>query len=341
MAFEITIQPSGHKYLAEPEETILEAGLKAGHVLPYGCRDGACGSCKGKLIAGQVSYGAARRAALSPEEEAAGTALFCCAKPRSDLVIQCREVGAAADIPVKTLPCRVQKIERLASDVVVLHLKLPLNERLLFLAGQYIDFLLKDGRRRGFSLANAPHDDGLLQVHVRLVPGGYFTPQVFGSLKERDILRFSGPYGNFFLREESDKPIILVAGGTGFAPVKSIIEHAFFENIGRPMALYWGARRPEGLYLSTLPRQWMTSQRQFRYVPVISEPEPADPPEYRRGLVHHAVLEDHGDLSAYQVYACGGPEMVAAARADFLARGLPAEEFYADAFTFSADPERP
>ena len=342
MAFEITIQPSGHKYMAAPQATILEAALEAGFTLPYGCRDGACGSCKGRILSGSVDYGQALESALTASEKAAGMALFCCARPRSAVVIECREVGTDRDIPIKTMPCRVQKIERLAPDVIALSLKLPANERLLFLAGQYIDFLLKDGRRRGFSLANAPHDDVLLQVHVRLIPGGLFTPQVFGSLKERDILRINGPYGNCFLREDSNKPIILVAGGTGFAPIKSIVEHALHHASERPMVLYWGARTLAGLYLSELPKQWAANNRQVSYVPVLSEPLPEDGwdgSQQRRGLVHQAVLEDYDDLSGYQVYACGAPEMIAAARRDFLARGLPPDEFFADAFSFSADAE--
>ena len=221
-------------------------------------------------------------------------------------------------------------------------LKLPANERLQFLAGQYLEFLLRDGSRRSFSMANAPHDDELIQLHVRHVPGGSFTDHVFGKMKERDILRFEGPHGTFFLREDSDKPIVFVASGTGFAPIKSVIEHALAEGVKRPMTLYWGGRRPKDLYLNDLPRKWAAEHPEFRYVPVISDALPEDAWTGRTGFVHRAVMEDFPDLSGHQVYACGVPVMVDAARSDFVARcGLPEDEFYADSFTTQADLAQP
>jgi len=337
MPFQISIQPSGHTFIAEDGATILRAALDAGFILPYGCRNGACGTCKGRIVAGQVDIGFASESALSEEDKSAGLALFCCAKPLSDIVIECREVSAVTDIPIKKLPCRVHRMERLAPDVMVLHLKLPVNERLQFLAGQYIEILLKDGKRRAFSLAGAPHDDELLQLHIRLMPGGQFTEHVFGAMKERDILRFEGPRGSFFLREDSIRPIILLAGGTGFAPIKSVIEHAIHSQIERPMKLYWGARDRAGLYLPELPLRWATEYAHIEYFPVLSAAGASDSWTGRVGLVHQAVLDDYADLSAYQVYACGAPAMIDAARGEFIARGLPAEEFFADAFTFAAD----
>ena len=233
---------------------------------------------------------------------------------------------------------RSQKLTQAAPDVMLVELKLPASERLQFLAGQYIDILLKDGRRRAFSLANAPHDDACLQLHIRHMAGGFFTDQVFGTMKERDILRFNGPHGSFFLREDSSKPIVLVAGGTGFAPVKAIIEHAIAEKCERPITLYWGGRRPVDLYLRELAEQWAASQAQIRFVPVISEASPDDGWSGRTGFVHEAVLADFPDLSGHQVYVCGSPAMVAAARRDFSARaGLPEAEFFADAFELARD----
>jgi CDP-4-dehydro-6-deoxyglucose reductase len=334
-SFRVTLQPSGHTFTVDGSDSVLQAALDAGLTLPYGCRNGACGACKGKVIDGLVDHGLAQDHALSTADRASGLALFCCAKPLSDLVLECREVGTAKDIPVKIMPCRVQKIERVADDVIMLSLKLPANERLQFLAGQYIEFLLKDGKRRAFSIANAPHDDGFLQLHVRLISGGEFTGHVFGGMKEKDILRFQGPYGSFFLREESPKPVILLAGGTGFAPIKALVEHAIHNHITRPMEIYWGARNRAGLYLPDLPEDWAAEHGHIRYVPVLSDAAPKDVWQGRTGLVHSAVLEDHAALSAYQVYACGAPAMIDAARAEFVARGLPPEEFFADAFTFS------
>lgn len=335
MTYQITIQPSGHSCSADDVESILQAALDAGYTLPHGCRNGACGSCKGKVVEGRIDHGETPASTLSAEEKAAGMALFCCARPLSDLVIECREVPAQQDYPVKTLPCRVQKLERLAPDVIALHLKLPNNEQLAFRAGQYVEILLKDGQRRAFSIASAPHEEGLLQLHVRLVPGGHFTGHVFNAMKEREILRFEGPHGSFHLREDSAKPIILVAGGTGFAPIRSIVEHAIHLKIGRPMTLYWGARDRAGLYLAELPERWAAQQANIKYQPVLSEPSAADAWTGRCGLVHHAVLEDFPDLSGHQVYICGAPQMIEAARRDFLAHGLPEEEFFADAFTFA------
>ncbi|OFZ68302.1 MAG: CDP-6-deoxy-delta-3,4-glucoseen reductase, partial [Betaproteobacteria bacterium RBG_16_58_11] len=237
MSFQITIQPSGHTFTPEADETVLEAALREGYTLPYGCRNGACGSCKGKIISGVVDYGDHQDTTLTDEEKAQGLALFCCATPLSDLVIECREVGASKDIQIKTMPCRVQTLTKVSNDVAVLTLKLPASERMQFLAGQYIDILLKDGKRRSFSLANAPHDDAVLQLHIRHVAGGQFSEYVFSQMQEKAILRFEGPLGTFFLREDSDKPIILLATGTGFAPLKGIIEHAFHIGIDCPITL--------------------------------------------------------------------------------------------------------
>jgi len=329
----VTVQPSGHAFEVQEGESVLTAALRQDIVLPYGCRNGACGSCKGRILEGRVDYGVYQKKALTDEDKAQGKALFCQARPLTDLVVEARTIAAAKDIPVRTLPCRVQKLERLADDVMGVHLKLPANERLQFLAGQYIEFLLKDGSRRSFSMGNAPHDDELIQLHVRHVPGGQFTDHVFGKMKERDILRFEGPLGTFFLREDSHKPIVLVASGTGFAPIKSVIEHALRRNIARSMVLYWGGRRPKDLYMDALARQWP-----IKYVPVVSEALPEDRWTGRTGFVHRAVMQDFPDLSAHQVYACGVPVMVDAARRDFTQQcRLPEDEFYADSFTTQAD----
>lgn len=335
MAYQITLQPSGHNYVVEAGETLLEAALDAGFVLPYGCRNGACGSCRAKVLEGSVDHGRSQNGALPENARREGYTLLCCATAQSDVTIECRELAASTEYPLRIMPCRVQELTRLADDVMLLSLKLPVNERLAFRAGQYIEFMLKDGRRRAFSLANAPHDDGFLQVHIRKIDGGKFTGHVFDGMQLKEIMRFEGPHGSFHLREESDKPIILLAGGTGFAPIKSIVEHAIHNQIRRPMQIYWGARHRAGLYLHELPQQWAADQPHIQYIPVLSEAVAGDDWRGRRGLVHQAVLEDHADLSAYQVYACGAPAMIDAARIDFCSRGLPADEFFADAFTFA------
>jgi CDP-4-dehydro-6-deoxyglucose reductase len=336
----VTLQPSGQVFEVAAGEAVLAAALRQGFVLPYGCKNGACGSCKGKILEGAVDYGTYQKKALTDEEKAQGKALFCQARPLGDVVIEARTIGATKDIQVKTLPCRVQKLERLADDVMALHLKLPANERLQFLAGQYLEFLLKDGSRRSFSMANAPQDDELLQLHVRHVAGGQFTDHVFGKMKERDILRFEGPLGTFFLRQDSDKPIVFVASGTGFAPIKSIIEAARHKGVTRPMTLYWGGRRPKDLYMNALAESWAGPT--LRYVPVVSDAHPEDGWQGRTGFVHRAVMQDFPDLSGHQVYACGVPIMVDSARKDFTTQcKLPDEEFYADSFTTQADLAQP
>ena len=333
MPFTVTIRPSGHQFALDSDETVLAGALREGFILPYGCRNGACGSCKGRLLDGHIDYGDYQSSALSEQERANGLALFCRARALSDVTIECREVSAVKDIQIRKMPCRIQKMERLAPDVMVLRLRLPQNERLQYLAGQYLDIQMRDGQRRSFSMANAPHKDELLELHIRNY-GGVFSRLVFEQMKERDILRFEGPFGTFFLHEDSPKPIVLLASGTGFAPIKAIIEHAFHAGITRPMTLYWGGRVRADLYLNDLAEQWPHEQRGFKYVPVLSEARPGDQWEGRTGFVHRAVMQDLPDLSQFQVYACGNPLMVDAARKDFIGScGLPPEEFISDSFT--------
>ncbi len=332
MPHQVTIKPSDHVFSVNDGETVLDAALRGGLIISYGCRNGACGSCKGKLLEGTIDYGHYQEHALPDTEKQAGLALFCQARPLTDLVILTREVAGVTGIEIRKLPARVHKMKRLAPDVMALHLKLPANDRLQFLAGQYIDLLLPGNTRRSFSMANAPHDDAFLQLHVRNY-GGSFSGHVFSKMKERDILRFEGPFGTFFLREDSDKPIILLASGTGFAPIKAMVEHALHKRLQRPITLYWGCRARADLYLHELAERWQ-QEHGIRYVPVLSEAQPGDHWTGRGGLVHHAVMEDFPDLSGFQVYACGSPVMVEAAHRDLTTTcGLPEDEFYSDSFT--------
>ncbi len=333
MPHQITLKPSDHVLTAQDDETILDAALREGYVISYGCRNGACGTCKGKVIEGEVDYGVYQESALGAAEKRLGMALFCQARPRGDIIIECREIGAARDILIKVLPCRVQKMRRIGTDIMVLYLKLPASERLQFLSGQYVDILMKDGGRRSLSMANPPHDDEFLELHLRNY-GGPFSEYAFNKMKERDILRFEGPLGTFFLREEDNKPIILLASGTGFAPVKAILEHAFHARNPRPMVLYWGARVRADLYMNELPERWAAEHNNFKYVPVLSEPLASDNWTGRTDLVHKAAMQDIADMSGCQVYACGAPVMVEAAHRDFTSQcGLPEEDFFSDAFT--------
>ncbi|MBS0437552.1 MAG: CDP-6-deoxy-delta-3,4-glucoseen reductase [Proteobacteria bacterium] len=341
MPFTVTVQPSGRSFSVERDEPILHAAIRSGVGLPYGCKDGACGSCKSRLLEGRVIHGAHQAKALSAEEEAAGFMLTCCAAPQSDVVIEARTVPGAGEFPVRKMPARVMAIARPAPDVAVLTLQLPANEVLRYHAGQYVEFILRDGARRSYSMANAPHtqaDKPAIELHIRHMPGGKFTEHVFGAMKEKEILRLEGPFGSFFLREDSDKPIVLLASGTGFAPIKAIIEHLEFKGITRPTQLYWGCRSKADRYLHHWAEAAAARLPNLRYVPVLSEPKPEDGWKGRTGFVHQAVMADLPDLSGHQVYACGAPIMVESARKDFLARcGLPADEFYADSFTSEAD----
>ena len=339
---EVRLEPSGHTFTVAPGETILAAALRQGIGLPYGCRNGACGACKGVLRSGELSYDEYQERALHASEKAAGKALTCCTHPLTDVVFEVRELSGAKDLAIRTMPARVERVERPAEDVAVLYLKLPTGERLQFLAGQYIDILLKSGKRRSFSMANAPHNDQLIELHVRKSPGGAFSGYVFDEMKERAILRFEGPLGTFYMRsDDSGKALIFVAGGTGFAPIKAIIEHVFHHGDDRPMVLYWGARSKKDLYMPELPLRWQREHPGFTYIPVLSEPLPGDDWQGRTGFVHQAVLDDFSDLSGYQVYACGAPAMTDLARQTFVEqRGLPEDEFYCDAFTPSVDPKR-
>jgi CDP-4-dehydro-6-deoxyglucose reductase len=343
MTFQITVQPSGHRFECEADETVLGAAIRAGIGLPYGCKNGACGSCKGKVVEGAVTHKAHQQRALSEQEAADGFSLFCCATPSADLVIEAREVAGSSEYPVRKMPSRVAKLEKVAPDVIVMSLQLPANEALAYRAGQYIEFMLKDGKRRSYSMANAPSSlDSPITLHIRHMGGGLFTEHVFNTMKERDILRFEGPLGTFFLREESDKPIVLLASGTGFAPVKALVEHLLHLKSPRPVTLYWGGRRPQDLYMNELCEQWAQILPNFVYVPVVSDPLPEDGWTGRGGFVHAAVMDDLPDLSGHQVYACGAPIVVESAQRDFIGKcGLPADEFFADSFTSEADLARP
>jgi CDP-4-dehydro-6-deoxyglucose reductase len=341
MSFTVTVQPSGRTFSVERDEPILHAAIREGIGLPYGCKDGACGSCKSRLIEGRVIHGAHQLKALSAAEEHAGMILTCCSAPQTDLVLEARVVPGAGEFPVRKMPARVASIARPAADVAVLTMQLPANDPLRYRAGQYVEFILRDGARRSYSMANSPHtvtDKPFIELHVRHMPGGKFTDHVFSAMKDKEILRLEGPFGSFFLREDSDKPVVLLASGTGFAPIKAIIEQMQFKAIARPAVLYWGARRKADLYLHDWAVQAAQQMPNLRYVPVLSEPQPEDTWTGRTGFVHHAVMADLPDLSGHQVYACGAPVMVESAQRDFVARcRLPEDEFYAYAFTSEAD----
>jgi CDP-4-dehydro-6-deoxyglucose reductase, E3 len=340
MPFQVTLKPSGHTFEVPEDKNILQAGLDAGYQMPYSCRTGVCKTCRGTIQDGKVDYGMVHPTYLPDTDKAKGYALLCQAKPLSDLTIELRELEGLAGIKPRMVPCRIEKLDRPAPDVAVMQVRLPMNENFRFLAGQYIDILLKDQKRRSYSIANPPKPEGVtaVELHIRHTPGGLFTDQVFGKLKVRDLLRFEGPLGTFYLREESAKPIVMVASGTGFAPIKAICELALERGIldKRPATLYWGCRARRDLYMLERPQSWQHPN--LRFIPVLSDPTPECQWTGRTGFVHRAVMEDFPDLSGVQVYACGTPLMVDAARKDFVSHcRLPEEEFLADSFLTEAD----
>ena len=340
MSRTVTVLPAGHRFEVDDAETVLAAAIRQGIGLPYGCQDGACGSCKCRWVSGAFELAAHQSKALSADERQAGMVLTCRMRALEDVVIECAELPAADMFPVRKMPCRVQQIEFPASDVALLHLQLPANEAFRYHAGQYLQFILRDGSRRSYSMANAPGTQPLVQLHIRHMPGGKFTDQVFGSLKVRDILRMDGPFGSFYLRSDSERSLLLLASGTGLAPIKAMLEQLREGGNTRPVRLYWGARKRADLYLLDWAREQAAQCPWLDLVAVLSEPD--SDWSGRTGLVHRAVMEDLPDLSSWDVYACGSPPMVEAARGDFSARcGLPAEQFHADAFTSEADKAGP
>jgi CDP-4-dehydro-6-deoxyglucose reductase len=341
MSFNITVQPSGRTFSAQSDETLLAAGLRQGIGMPYGCKDGACGSCKCKKISGEVTHGNHQEKALSAAEEANGFVLTCCATAHSDVVLESRQVTEEGAFPIKKMPVRVLSLEKKSDDVMVVKLQLPANDVMQFHAGQYVDFLLRDGDRRSYSMANASHTlvagSPAIELHIRHMPGGKFTDHVFGAMKEKEIQRIEGPQGSFYLREDSNKPIVLLASGTGFAPIKAMLEHMQHKGITRPTRLYWGGRRPGDLYLHDWVQTQLAAMPHVTYIPVVSDALPQDAWTGRTGFVHLAVLQDTPNLSGFEVYACGAPIVVDSARADYTQAGLSNDDFYADAFTSAAD----
>ncbi|MBV8784060.1 MAG: 2Fe-2S iron-sulfur cluster binding domain-containing protein [Gammaproteobacteria bacterium] len=336
------MDPHGRLLSVRPGQPVLEAALDAGLNLPHSCKSGHCGSCRAQLLAGRIAYPNGRPLGISPEEERAGGVLLCQARALSDLSLRARLIASVADVQIKTLPCRIDRLVRLAPDVLQVWLRLPAVEQLPFQPGQYLDVLLEDGRRRSFSIASPPHDSARLELHVRRVAGGDFTARLFGAdppLEAGSLLRIEGPVGQFVYRAGSG-PMVLIAGGTGFAPIKSILRHVLEKGIARPVHLYWGARTAADLYEDAQVLEWMHRHAgQLSYCAVLSEGAPAAA-HHRRGWVHEALFADHPDLSAFEVYAAGPPALIEALRALGPRHGLPPERLYFDSFDYAPDSRR-
>jgi len=337
----VTIKNRNQAFDCDEGESVLDAALRQGITMPYGCRSGRCGNCMGTLVNGEIEYPNGPPPALEGDDISANKALFCQARAKTDLTIDVKIIDTPAGIEPKKMPARVASLEKLADDVIHLKLKIPAADRLQFLAGQYVDFILKDGRRRAFSLANPPHHDEFLEFQIRHVPGGYFTSIVFDELKEKALIRIEGPLGTFYLREDNDDPIIMMAGGTGMAPLRGMLLHIFDTGIKRPVHLFWGARAKKDIYLQEEIDQWLKDHPQLTFTPVLSDPDPADNWQGETGWVHEAVTRTYPDMSGYEVYMSGPPPMIFAAKDAFHECGLPENKVFSDAFDFADDPGVP
>ncbi len=338
MSYNVHNHYNDTSFTTENEETILQAALRNGHLYPYGCQSGACGTCKTKLLNGSVMHLSRDPNILSDEELANGTCLACQAVPQEDIEIDVQEVAKVKEIEIKTMPTRVREKNLLADDVVQLFLSVPKTHQFDFLPGQYLKILLKNGKERSFSIANTPRKitaEGI-ELHIRVVPEGHYSPVVKDSVTVKDIIRIQGPFGTYFLRKETEQPIILVAGGTGFAPIKALIEDAIESGLTQPITLYWGTRTEADLYQDNLAKQWANTIDNFTYVPVLSE-EPNDSDwSGERGFVHEALIRNHTDLTECSVYASGPPVMIDALEQSLPALGLDPDSFYTDRFDYAA-----
>jgi CDP-4-dehydro-6-deoxyglucose reductase len=341
MTHSVHLEPSSRRFNVEPGETVLAAGLRQGYALPFGCKNGACGSCRVRLLSGRVEYPEPFRdkgpPALSDEEVDAGYILMCLAHPQTNLRLRLHQPESLELLRPRTLPVRVAGHRPLSHDVVELRVKLPKAgtgaEPFRYEPGQYVDFLLPDGRRRSFSIATDEPVDGLLEFHLRVTPGGLFAHYVQDEMPERTILRFEGPLGAFYVREDSRRPVILMAGGTGFGPIKAMLERQFKKQPARLFHLFWGARARRDMYHDALAREWTRTQKNFRYTAVLSEPDAGWIGE--RGFVHEAVLRAHPHLAGHEVYMAGPPAMVHAGKKAFGAAGLDADHLYYDSFDYA------
>ena len=333
MPHRVRLEPSRRAFDCQAGETLLAAGLRHGYALPFGCQSGGCGSCRARLMSGRTTYPGGRAPALSEGEVAAGYVLMCLAHAESDVTLHLHQPPMLEQLRPRTWPVRVASHRQLSHDVVGLTVKLPRGEPFRYLPGQYVDFLLPDGRRRSFSIAGASADGALLEFHLRVTPGGFFAHYVQDEMPDRTILRFEGPLGAFYVRDESLRPAIFMAGGTGYAPIKAMLERQFERQATRPLHLFWGARASRDLYQDDLAREWAKAHRNFRYTPVLSEGE--DGWSGERGFVHEAVLRAYPDLAGHEAYLAGPPVMVHAGKRAFVAAGLDPDHLYYDSFDYA------
>jgi len=336
MSHKVTVHPSGHQFEVDEGEAILDAAMRQNIDLPYGCRGGACGSCVGYVIKGEVYYND-EPIALDDDMRDAHQALFCIGKTSHDLEISIEEVEGLSHQEIKQLGCHVSSKDKLCHDVISLKITLDNNERLQYHAGQYIEFILEDGKHRAFSIANSPHNDQRLELHIRHVDGGVFTDFLFDSMPENSSLQMQGPLGSFYLREDRNRPIIMMGGGTGFGPLKAMIEHIEHVKFNQPVHLFMGVRALRDLYMNDMVKEWISNNDKLSFTAVLSDPMDEDNWQGETGFVHQAVANHYSDMSGFDIYMSGPPPMVNAAVDLFIQQGASKENMFSDAFEYSAD----
>ncbi|WP_109477569.1 FAD-binding oxidoreductase [Paraburkholderia sp. C35] len=328
-SFVVKFEPSNVEFQCDSTTTVLEGALAAGFHPKHSCRRGECGACQTRIVSGEIGYASG----LRPEGLASDHCLTCLALPASDVVLDSPEVSGIPGRPTLKVGARVTSVERVSEDVTILRIQPPATSGFSFDAGQYVDVVLRDGARRSYSMANAPSVGGELEWHVRAMPGGRFSQHVYENLKTRDLLRIEGPFGSFSLRD-TNAPLIFLASGTGYAPIASMMRTHADSISRRGAAFYWGGRRKEDLYAVEEVMAWAESAGTLKFIPVLSDPDP----EWsgRVGFVHEAVRADNPDLSSFEVYACGNPLMIDAARHVFQSEcALQEQNFISDSFVTS------
>lgn len=328
MSFAVKIKPSNYVVYVEEGESVLDAAIRQGFDFPYSCRSATCATCLGKVLKGSISYGDIEPYALNDAEQEQGFALFCSAKPTSDLIIEMQDVYGPEYKPAKTVEYDVVKNIPVTADIYHIVLKPATDKKIQYTPGQYLHVLCDDGIQIPFTIANAPTESGKLELYIRHVADNHYTSKLLEHIKNKDQISVKAPYGKVVYHAVPALPIIFVAGGTGVVLPKAILEGMVQRNLQRKSVLYWGVSKATDFYLNDFFHTFAQEHKWFTYVPVLSGTDAAW--QGRTGLVHEAVLADHPDLSQRQIYASGPNDMVFAASTAFQTHGLKPHWFYSD-----------